>query len=582
MDGYSGDVTLLPIAVRELRVSARTKSTHWIRLVFAGLALFIAGALGLFSSMSGGFLNSQLGIAVFATIKWIAFALAAAAGVFLTADCLSEEKREGTLGLLFLTDLRGYDVVLGKLLATSLRSFYGLLAIFPVMAFCFILGGISSQEFQHTVVSLCNGLFFSLALGMAVSAACRAPHKAITITLVAAVAFLFLLPALDSIPSIKKSGVPRFALVSSWFAFNQASSFRPRDFWTSILIVQVASWCLLALASWMTPRSWQEKGFRQNPLFRFFGDTAASRRLRDRSPVCWIISRDRWGATVAGIAVAAALVCLSLSVVAYFHLSTVTPQAFTPPAPATNSVTYTNGSTTTYVYANTASATVSSGWYILASGCSSVLSFGLELWLVLQVARFYIEGRKNGFLELLWVTPVKSKEIVEGHWQALRRQFLPPIAAQFLLMLACGFLQILATQTTFAAAAPGSKSAGFGANDYRTVELVSLVLGALNWFLGLASLAWFGIWMGLTSKNISMAMVKVFCFVKVGPWMAVSFLSGLLAIVFFQFSKGSTGPAAIWIFPALLQGIFLAVNIFLISLARHESRGLIAKWPERI
>ena len=29
-----------------------------------------------------------------------------------TADSLSAEKREGTLGLLFLTDLRGYDVVL--------------------------------------------------------------------------------------------------------------------------------------------------------------------------------------------------------------------------------------------------------------------------------------------------------------------------------------------------------------------------------------------------------------------------------------------------------------------------------------
>ena len=40
-------------------------------------------------------------------------------GVWFTADCLSEEKREGTLGLLFLTDLKGYDVVLGKLVATS-------------------------------------------------------------------------------------------------------------------------------------------------------------------------------------------------------------------------------------------------------------------------------------------------------------------------------------------------------------------------------------------------------------------------------------------------------------------------------
>ena len=44
-------------------------------------------------------------------------------GTRLAADCRGEEKREGTLGLLFLTDLQGYDVVLGKYLATSPRSF---------------------------------------------------------------------------------------------------------------------------------------------------------------------------------------------------------------------------------------------------------------------------------------------------------------------------------------------------------------------------------------------------------------------------------------------------------------------------
>ena len=54
-----------------------------------------------------------------------------AAGRLMTAECMSREKREGTLGLLFLTDLKGYDVVLGKLAATSMGGFFGLMAIFP-------------------------------------------------------------------------------------------------------------------------------------------------------------------------------------------------------------------------------------------------------------------------------------------------------------------------------------------------------------------------------------------------------------------------------------------------------------------
>ena len=61
----------------------------------------------------------MVGTGIFGVLKWMGMIYACGAGVFLTADCLSEEKREGTLGLLFLTDLRGHDVALGKLLATS-------------------------------------------------------------------------------------------------------------------------------------------------------------------------------------------------------------------------------------------------------------------------------------------------------------------------------------------------------------------------------------------------------------------------------------------------------------------------------
>src|SRR5207247_5618088 len=68
-------------------------------------------------------------------------------GVGLTADCLSEEKREGTLGLLFLTDVRGYDVVFGKLVATSLNALYGVLAIVPVLAVPLLMGGVAAGEF---------------------------------------------------------------------------------------------------------------------------------------------------------------------------------------------------------------------------------------------------------------------------------------------------------------------------------------------------------------------------------------------------------------------------------------------------
>jgi ABC-type transport system involved in cytochrome c biogenesis permease component len=304
---YDFRVTFLPIADRELRVSARNKATHRLRMLFAVGAVIIAGGIVLLTKAGGGFAGSQLGVWIFDALKWIAFIFACSAGVFLTSDCLSEEKRDGTLGLLFLTDLRGHDVVLGKLLATSLRTFFALLAIFPVMAFSFVLGGVEPGDFRHTLLALCNTVFFSLALGMAVSVISRDPHKAMTAALGATVSFLFLIPALDWLILGRNSGNPLIGLLSPAFAFTHTDSYRALDFWFSILSVHLAGWCLLAVASVLAPRTWHEKGFRPGFGTRwnvpFFSPAdAAVRRQRwlDKSPVAWIISRDRWTGGVCG------------------------------------------------------------------------------------------------------------------------------------------------------------------------------------------------------------------------------------------------------------------------------------------
>src|SRR5262245_14091027 len=136
-------MTLLPIADRELRVAARKRASFWTRLIAAALAFFVfAGYMGLFAMMQrlgGGNIN---GMWIFRILAWMGFLFAAFAGVFLTSDALSEEKREGTLGLLFLTDLRGYDVVMGKVISNSLQAFYGLLAVFPIFALTLLFGGL--------------------------------------------------------------------------------------------------------------------------------------------------------------------------------------------------------------------------------------------------------------------------------------------------------------------------------------------------------------------------------------------------------------------------------------------------------
>src|SRR5256885_13337716 len=60
--------------------------------------------------------------AIFGVLTAASTLYALLSGIRDTADCLSWEKREGSLGLLFLTDLKGYDVVLGDRKSTRLNS----------------------------------------------------------------------------------------------------------------------------------------------------------------------------------------------------------------------------------------------------------------------------------------------------------------------------------------------------------------------------------------------------------------------------------------------------------------------------
>ncbi len=100
-------MTVLPIIERELRVQARKPFTYWLRVAGLGLVLLAVGyarAQGNLDLDAGGrlfgFLNSTLFFGIWLFVPLIA------------ADCLSSERREGTLGLLFLTPLTARNIVL--------------------------------------------------------------------------------------------------------------------------------------------------------------------------------------------------------------------------------------------------------------------------------------------------------------------------------------------------------------------------------------------------------------------------------------------------------------------------------------
>src|SRR5262245_11085655 len=121
---------MLPIVTRELRLASRRRATYRLRVVVA--------ALGAFEVVAGGMIDGasvQFGLWLFRLTSLVMLAAASLAGLVLTADCISREKREGTLGLLFLTRLVGADVVLGKLTVAALSGGSVAFAAAPFLAF---------------------------------------------------------------------------------------------------------------------------------------------------------------------------------------------------------------------------------------------------------------------------------------------------------------------------------------------------------------------------------------------------------------------------------------------------------------
>src|SRR5439155_12481156 len=125
----------------------------WLRVASAITAVVLGSGCLLMGGWQGVG-TAQMGSMLFYALTWLSLAAALSAGLFFTSDCLSEEKREGTIGFLFLTDLRGYDVVFGKLLATSLRGFYSLLAVLPILAVTLLMGGVTGAEFWKNALAL--------------------------------------------------------------------------------------------------------------------------------------------------------------------------------------------------------------------------------------------------------------------------------------------------------------------------------------------------------------------------------------------------------------------------------------------
>lgn len=422
-------------------------------------------------------------------------------GLRLTSDCFSEEKREGTLGLLFLTDLKGFDVVFGKLAANSIGSLYGMLAVFPVIAISILLGGVTGAEFARVNLVALNLLFFSLCVGIFASSLCRDERRSLSLAALIAMilsAFGPLLFVLLSIKTRTRAWEP-FCVPSpacgAFLAFNTNYFGHASEFWTCTAITHLYSWVFLLFACRIVPRSWQDatKTTLAAKLGRFAAGMLAGRwrsneavaaekhfrtHLLEINPFTFLALRTPLKARAVWILL---LFFVLVWIAGIYYAG---KDWFEP------------------------------GVYVMTAIFAHVI---LKVWLAGEASRRFVEDRRNGAMEWLLCTPLSVDDILRGQRIALLRQFGWPcvavVSADFILF-----------------------TVGYNSQDIHQDKTWLLVWfsGIVIFVMDMFALSWIGMWTGLVAQKSNRAAGAAVTRILFLPWLVFGLVMsavGMLSMI---------------------------------------------------
>jgi hypothetical protein len=480
-----------PLVDREMRVAARRWTTYWTRVML--VILTVAPAVPYYALRTTG-LGQIWGPTLLLIQAYILFFWLCFGAIQLASDAIAAEKREGTLGLLFLTDLSAFDIVAGKLAACSLRVWHGLLAVIPALGLPILLGGVTMGDCLRLALILGNVLFVTLTGSLVVSCLTRREYEA------GSWSVFCLAVLLGAIPLIQSTGLQHAALnyanlvnpIMPLRSFMESHyQLRPDQFWTQLGASHALGWVFLALSCLILPRVWQDRisssgrGFwRQSYEQWLLGAPRQRRQFRaaalPRGAMFWYANREHrlrampW-IVLGGIALVITVGHHWPGVEAPLHLGGL------------------------LLYA----------WIVQGI---------FKSWIAGTAARVYAGERQPGALELVLVTSLTNYDLVTGPLRAMARRFLGPV------------LFIIAAQIVLAIVLleDWHDSPGF----VPAVFLLNLILFPLD----VMAVAVVGLWKSVVSKNASHARSGTAWWVLLMPWMCT------LGIIVLAVTGSSMGP----------------------------------------
>lgn len=497
-----------PIAQREFRVASRRAWTFRVRWITAAAAALLAFAVLAFTDVR----SRTAGTFLYSTLTFGVFLFAAGAGPFLAAASISEEKREGTLGLLFLTPLSGWDIVSGKLLITGLNALLALASVVPVFGLAWILGGVTGAEVGRMSLALVQTLLFSLTVSVAVSAGRRNPAGAtawsggILAVWIAGAALL-----LNWVSPASSLALLRWILSSSpWVLFRAATDAgfqaKPGEFWTALTSGQTFAWLATGVAAFLTHRTWKDAdpSGTVSGLGRWIRSHTNPRRPMssvslETNPIL------AWRSTQNSLRPVLWILCGFGTVVVVLALVTQSPPAVPLSFPG-------------LAYGVTPAP---------ASVAVTAILLLLKVLFAWQSCEFWTHGRRTGELEILLSTPLRDDQILDAQWILLRRAFFAPLSFLITAVLLSPIaLALLPT-------VPSPPLLGGGVPMLVGMWLYQILTLPLE----LMAIAWMGAWIGLCSKRPGAAFGRTVLLVIVLPALFFCLPSFLVAGLWFGYAR---------------------------------------------
>ncbi|MCF7763813.1 MAG: ABC transporter permease [Verrucomicrobia bacterium] len=516
---------MFPVAERELLVAARSPKTFFWRLI-AALVVCVIALVAFWAADRFGtrFVDGRQ---VFTFLTHLAFVCCLFGGASLTSDSISSERREGTLGLLFLTQLRGHDIVLGKLLAASLRAAYSLLGTLPIMAISLLIGGVSVLEFVRVALHLMVTLYLSLSIGLYVSTRHtrqRFVANASSLAVLTLAAGLFgagwiFSDVLGSTTADRLLQLPSPIsphLTAFDPLYQRTTLWGLPLFWLALSAqVALASQLLLrtsiVLRTLLHSTSPRRTGnapasatippplHPQSASHRLHRNRTSRTRDLDQNPFAWLASRGNTTNRAA------------FAVIAGVFVYTVWKgnQRADP---------------------------------VVTAGVATLFTLmSIKLLAASQMCGRLTEDRLSGALELLLTTPLGGTTIVRGQWQALWRQMRPPMVG---LVVFLGYLHWL-IQTNEQSALHGF------------VHWLFWVQGIL-FFPECLALGWVSLWMTQRCRTAAHATATALALVVLLPFALSVWIAATFNLVSFQATAQTNDSlfGATWLGLSLLNCLF--------------------------